>query len=81
MRVLLLLNLITPFVMIFTAKYLKKHTGANIDSQNRYNTLVVWKFKTYLDYEQSIAPDSFILSGNKLLVAQIVFSVLFYSQI
>lgn len=69
---LLLVNLISPFVMILVGFLLKKHPVTDMDSHNGYNTPASRKSQERWDYAQSIAPDNFISLGKTLGIIEII---------
>ncbi|MDE7325332.1 MAG: SdpI family protein [Lachnospiraceae bacterium] len=78
MPFLLILNLITPFVMILVGSILKKSPVSDMKSQNGYNTPTSRKSQAHWDYAQSIAPDIFISLGKILGVVEISLSVIMF---
>lgn len=78
MYILLLLNLIIPFVMILVGVILKKHPVSDMSSHNGYNTPTARKSQAHWDYAQSIAPDIFIRLGKILLITEISLSIVLF---
>lgn len=76
MKILLLLNLIIPFVMILVGYQLKRKPVTDMTKGNGYSTPVSRKSVESWDYAQKIAPDIFIFMGKVLLAIEIVFSAI-----
>ncbi|MDE7332032.1 MAG: SdpI family protein [Lachnospiraceae bacterium] len=76
MAALLLLNFITPFVMILVGYLLKKHPVSDMHKSNGYNTPVSRKSQAHWDYAQSIAPDIYISLGKYLFLFEITANVI-----
>lgn len=76
MQVLLILNLIVPFVMMLVSYILKKHPVSDMRAQNGYNTSVARKSQDHWDYAQSIAPDIYLSLGKTLLIIEVVLSIM-----
>lgn len=73
---LLLLNFITPFVMILVGYLLKKHPVSDMHRHNGYNTPVSRKSQAHWDYAQSIAPDIYISLGKYLFLSEITANII-----
>lgn len=73
---LLLLNFITPFVLIYVGVLLKRHPQHDMSRQNGYNTSVSRKSQAHWDYAQEIAPDIYVSFGKRMLPAKAVISLL-----
>ncbi len=71
MQALLLLNLITPFVMVLVGAILKKHPVSDMSTQNGYNTPTSRKSQEHWDYAQEIAPDIYLSLGKYPFIAAI----------
>ncbi len=78
MYILLVLNLIIPFVMILVGVILRKCPVSDMGSHNGYNTPAARKSQAHWDYAQSIAPDIFIKMGKILLVVEILLSIILF---
>lgn len=78
MYILLVLNLIVPFVMILVATILKKNPVTDMGSHNGYNTPTSRKSQAHWDYAQSIAPGIFMKNGEMLLGIEIVLSLVLF---
>ena len=76
MKILLLLNLIIPFVMILVGYQLKRKPVTDMTKGNGYSTPVSRKSIENWNYAQKIAPDIFIFFGKVLLVIEIVLSAI-----
>ena len=82
MHALLMLNLISPFVMILVGYMFKKHPVLTMESNNGYNTPTSRKSKKHWDYAQSIAPGNFIYFGKIAGIIEIVLSlVMFFTHV
>lgn len=82
MYTMLLLNFITPFVMIYVGFLFKKHPVKDRTTQNGYNTPLSRKSQAHWDYAQSIAPDIFISIGWLACAFELVFNLfLFFCQV
>lgn len=75
MYILLVLNLIVPFVMVLVATILKKNPATDMESHNGYNTPTSRKSHAHWDYAQSIAPGIFMRNGKILLGIEIILSL------
>lgn len=75
MQAMLLLNLITPFVMILVGAILRKHPVSDMSTQNGYNTPASRKSQAHWDYAQKIAPDIYLSLGKYLLAAEVLVSI------
>ncbi|MCI9676432.1 MAG: hypothetical protein HFH06_11850 [Lachnospiraceae bacterium] len=76
MQVLLVLNLIVPFVMILVGACMKKYPQSDMRKQNGYNTPTSRKSQAHWDYAQQIAPDIYISLGKYLIVVEVIISVI-----
>lgn len=72
---MLLLNFITPFVLIWVGALLKRHPQHDMSRQNGYNTPVSRKSQAHWDYAQEIAPDIYISFGKRMLPVKAVLCV------
>lgn len=75
MEALLLLNLITPFVMVLVGVLFKKRPESDMSKQNGYNTPVSRKSQEHWDYAQSIAPAIYISMGKILCLIEAILSI------
>lgn len=78
MSILLVLNLIYPFVMILVGHILKKDPVSDMNTRNGYNTSVSRRSQAHWDYAQSIAPDIFMLYGKVLLIIEVILSAILF---
>lgn len=76
MQLLILLNLICPFVMLLVGVILKKHPVADMNTHNGYNTPTSRKSQAHWDYAQKIAPDIYISLGKYLSIIEIIISII-----
>lgn len=76
MQILLILNLIVPFVMILVGTLLKRNPQWDMKKQNGYNTPTSRKSQAHWDYAQQIAPDIYISLGKYLTVVEVIISVI-----
>lgn len=67
MKTQLILNFITPFVLICVGAMLKRHPQHDMSRQNGYNTPTARKSQAHWDYAQKIAPDIYISFGKWML--------------
>ena len=72
MKLLILLNLMIPFIMIFLSSFLKKHPVYDMSKHQGYNTPSSRKSQEHWDYAQSIAPDIFLKYGKVLLIFMLI---------
>lgn len=78
----LLLNLIYPFVMVFIGIILKKHKVSDMQRHNGYNTPTSRKSQAHWDYAQKIAPNIYITLGKYLFLLEIIVSMaLFFLRV
>ncbi len=82
MYTMLLLNFITPFVMMYVGSIFKKHPVKDRTTQNGYNTPLSRKSQAHWDYAQSIAPDIFLSIGRFACAFELVFNLfLFFCRV
>lgn len=78
--VLLILNLICPFVMLLVGYILKKYPAKTISAHRGYDTPLERKSQEHWAYAQSIAPDVFIKIGMLGLLTELVLSFALHGQ-
>lgn len=78
MQVLLVLNLIVPFVMILVGACMKKYPQSDMRKQNGYNTPTSRKSQAHWDYAQRIAPDIFISLGKYLFLLEAIADIILF---
>ena len=72
MELLIILNMIIPFVMILVGNILKKYPVTDMSKHQGYNTPSSRKSQEHWDYVQSIAPDIFIKNGKVCFIVILI---------